>query len=723
MASVKLSADRTVVWEATGETVYGGERNEPVPLTPDADTGDVSFVVAHVDQAGFLDAAGAAVTGWVYTLTYQVQVGGVKSSYLIHKAFQVADGLATLDLDLIPDEGAVSVPAATAPTVGVTSVAGVAGPAVGAGALATALNLDQYATDTDLSTGQAAQDTALAAEVTRATTAESALVVPQASTTVQGKVELATTSEATNGTDTQRAVTPAGLKAAIDAVIAGAPGALDTLNEIATQLASDESAASALTTLVGAVRTLGDATALAAVQAAIDARVPQATATTQGKVELATTAEATTGTDTDRAITAAGLALSRPRSSLSVMAGSGDLVPVAAHSGCVGGIGTASYSPDALRTWSCTPFTLAVATPIVVLEFVNWSAAATDTDGPAAMTLRVGLENAAGVILPVKFQGADTISVPPGGTVRTDPIFVDGAAGDLFHPRVCCTMASGTTYVYNGVAYSSRGWASSPVQDSSRSGTQWAGGANGAVVPSRILGKPAFGAAPRVVAIIGDSIAQGASHSLDQALGGFTLALKNQNVPSVKIAKGGETGVSFATIAASSRRLAACAGCTDAIVQYGTNDFAGASTLAQVQAALITVWQRLVRMGMSVRQTTITPRTTSTDSWATTTNQTPVAGFTVGAKREQFNEWVRDGAPILAGVAVATGSNAGGTLRAGTTGHPLVGYIEVADAVESARNSGLWKVTGSANGWTSDGIHPLGDTPRAAIAAAMPTYT
>ena len=42
--------------------------------------------------------------------------------------------------------------------------------------------------------------------------------VPDASETVKGKVELATTAEAVTGTDTARAVTPAGLKAATDAL-------------------------------------------------------------------------------------------------------------------------------------------------------------------------------------------------------------------------------------------------------------------------------------------------------------------------------------------------------------------------------------------------------------------------------------------------------------------------------------------------------------------------
>ncbi|NTU50254.1 MAG: hypothetical protein HGA87_05135, partial [Desulfobulbaceae bacterium] len=43
--------------------------------------------------------------------------------------------------------------------------------------------------------------------------------VPAASATVQGKVELATSAETITGTDTERAVTPAGAKAAIDAAV------------------------------------------------------------------------------------------------------------------------------------------------------------------------------------------------------------------------------------------------------------------------------------------------------------------------------------------------------------------------------------------------------------------------------------------------------------------------------------------------------------------------
>lgn len=84
------------------------------------------------------------------------------------------------------------------------------------------------------------------------------LSTPDASDTVKGIVELATTAETTTGTDTVRAVTPAGLDGALTANVPG--------------------------------------------------KVPAASTTVQGKVELATDLEATTGTDTVRATTPANVA-------------------------------------------------------------------------------------------------------------------------------------------------------------------------------------------------------------------------------------------------------------------------------------------------------------------------------------------------------------------------------------------------------------------------------
>lgn len=75
---------------------------------------------------------------------------------------------------------------------------------------------------------------------------------PAASDTVAGVVELATTTETTTGTDSVRAVTPAGVKAAMDAVRssilgAGVPAALDTLDELAAALGDDANFATSVT--------------------------------------------------------------------------------------------------------------------------------------------------------------------------------------------------------------------------------------------------------------------------------------------------------------------------------------------------------------------------------------------------------------------------------------------------------------------------------------------
>jgi hypothetical protein len=76
-----------------------------------------------------------------------------------------------------------------------------------------------------------------------------------ATATAKGIVELATDTEVTTGTDTTRAITPASLKAELDArfaaLIDGAPGLLDTLNEIAAALGDDPNFATTITTALG----------------------------------------------------------------------------------------------------------------------------------------------------------------------------------------------------------------------------------------------------------------------------------------------------------------------------------------------------------------------------------------------------------------------------------------------------------------------------------------
>jgi uncharacterized membrane protein len=67
-----------------------------------------------------------------------------------------------------------------------------------------------------------------------------------------GHIRLATVLEALAGANTTKAVTPQGLKAALDALIAAAPAALDTLDELAAALNDDANFAATITALLAA---------------------------------------------------------------------------------------------------------------------------------------------------------------------------------------------------------------------------------------------------------------------------------------------------------------------------------------------------------------------------------------------------------------------------------------------------------------------------------------
>ena len=129
-----------------------------------------------------------------------------------------------------------------------------------------------------------------------------------------------------------------------------------------------------------------------------------------------------------------------------------------------------------------------------------------------------------------------------------------------------------------------------------------------------------------------------------------------------------------------------------------------------MQADGIAFWGYLASTGKLVSQATFKPYTSSTDGWVTVENQTPGG---VNPTRLAWNAWLRDGAPLIAGAAAATGTTDPAAVRVGSAGHPLDAVLEVADALESSRDSGVW-----TPGYTSDGLHP-NPTGHAAAAAGF----
>lgn len=112
--------------------------------------------------------------------------------------------------------------------------------------------------------------------------------------------------------------------------------------------------------------------------------------------------------------------------------------------------------------------------------------------------------------------------------------------------------------------------------------------------------------------------------------------------------------------------------CNKAIDCLGTNDLGTGATISKAQfETYISQFKTKLNWGSKpYLKATITPRSTTTDNGMTTANQTPVAS---NASRIALND----------------------ALRAGTVAG-VTGFVEIADAVETARNSGILIVPAGA---------------------------
>lgn len=181
--------------------------------------------------------------------------------------------------------------------------------------------------------------------------------------------------------------------------------------------------------------------------------------------------------------------------------------------------------------------------------------------------------------------------------------------------------------------------------------------------------------------ILGDSIADGTGDEIQVANGGkgfIARALTSQGLPWNKISMGGET-VDYALRNLYMRRPF-FNDHNNVIVNYATNDLSTSSVLSTVQANMIKMWTYLHNLGLIVYQTTISPKTTSTDNWLTLTNQS-VLGGTAETNRLAINAWLRD---TSANGAVAQSNGA------------LYKVLDTAQAVEDSA-TGKWKIYNNGN--------------------------
>ena len=164
------------------------------------------------------------------------------------------------------------------------------------------------ATDAEVQSGTATQKAVTPANI-RALTATDARA---------GLVQLATTDESTAGTNATKAITPTGAKAAIDARLATNAETISGTNTTKVVTPAGLNARTATTARTGLIEIATESEVLtgtdtsravtpATLKSALDTNIKEGTDTEKGLVQLATAAEAAAGTNTTKAVTPAGL--------------------------------------------------------------------------------------------------------------------------------------------------------------------------------------------------------------------------------------------------------------------------------------------------------------------------------------------------------------------------------------------------------------------------------
>jgi hypothetical protein len=390
------------------------------------------------------------------------------------------------------------------------------------------------------------------------------------------------------------------------------------------------------------------------------------------------------------------------------------------------GIGT-----NASAGTSRTPFLVATDCFDIRLVFVGWYTNGssvfpyyTDVDYAAPVPIKASIKYPVNnVIYPLTFKGALTGTIDPGGILVSDPLPIDFLAGSTFDVLV---YTSATNWrATRTSSWNTGGGGFTATTDLTVPGSAAVPDSQSLLLAPALITATPYNRLARSVVGLGDSIISGTGDSAVSQYNGYisTVPWRGGGGFINRALRGvvgyssasliGEKATDFSTFGNSFRRRSFLSQFTDAISEYGRNDISNGRTLAQIQADLLTIWTTGVRRGVRMWQTTITPYTTTTDGWGTTAGQAPIAGGNESV-RVQVNTWIRAGAPIVSGAAVAVGTS--GAITAGQPGHPLAGYFEIADTVESARNSGLWK---AADKVFSDGAITAGTSTLTSATAAF----
>jgi lysophospholipase L1-like esterase len=350
-----------------------------------------------------------------------------------------------------------------------------------------------------------------------------------------------------------------------------------------------------------------------------------------------------------------------------------------------------------------------------------------EQDGPALFQIRAVIEKPDTSGLRVTWQEAKlrgatvsadrlTVTVNPGELWVSDPVplsvvagqtlfirnLVQAAGAGIKYPAALMDYAfsgSGSYYSNTDVNYPAALVGLGTIASIIGSAGALAGAPTPCMAPIAVLGRP-LTPAP-VVGIIGSSSAYGAGdtpEAPDFSMGYLARALTAAGVQHCRLGQSSDTLDKMLNSATWYRYrlefLRAC-GVTHFVSTMGTNDTVTMSA-AQMQALLVQMWDWAYGLGLRIVQCTFSPRTSSTDSFATLVNQTVAASESVRLATNAF-------------------------IRSAT--HPALAGVWDVDALVADPTSGKFKVTGAAFGWTVDGLHLSQFAHRSVAASLAPLAT
>ena len=318
--------------------------------------------------------------------------------------------------------------------------------------------------------------------------------------------------------------------------------------------------------------------------------------------------------------------------------------------------------------------------------------------------LEMSLENAGGTIsVPVTFGGSRSKLVNPNDTdINSDKVFPSAFGlskfsrsekywvkvklllqGTLTNPITASSVNDVTGQ--QGNWYTAANTTVSSVDTPGAftyTGTAWS--VYGSMFVPMLLGNPINDGVSTLA--VGDSIAEQVNDASNGVIGkaffqrahaqaDYTLPL-----PCINLAR---TGASSQAYASYTQWVPYCKYAKYGFEEMVTNDVGGAN-LPNLQANVTAIWATMKTNGIKkIIRTKFIARTTSTDNWATTANQTIPTGYGPGEYTDQFNAWLPS--------QVAAGK---------------IDYILSNDEVRFPGDSHLWNVNGSPNFVNYDLQHP-----------------